>query len=316
MDAGVHSGGMKNVSLTVVLAFFANLVVALGKSLAAVLTGSASMTAEAAHSWADVGNEIFLLVADRRGSGRADKRHPLGHGRESYFWSTIAAFGLFTAGAVVSIWHGFTELLDPEPATDYWIAYLVLGVSALLEGTSFLQALRQSRAGAKERGIPTLRFVLDSSNPTLRAVFAEDSAALIGLAIAFLGILLHQLTGIAAFDAIGSILVGVLLGIVAIILIDRNRRFLVGQGIGAELRKTILGLILDRAEIDRVTYIHVEYVGPERVFLVAAVDVRGDETETHVAVILRRLERDLERNDHIEEAILTLSTPDDVSLVP
>jgi cation diffusion facilitator family transporter len=306
---------MANVSLTVVLAFFANLVVALGKSVAAALTGSASMTAEAAHSWADVGNEVFLLVADRRGAGRADKLHPLGYGREAYFWSTIAAFGLFTAGAIVSITHGVQELIDPEPATDYWIAYLVLGVSAVLEGISFTQALRQSRAGAKDRGVHTLRFVLDSSNPTLRAVFAEDAAALVGLAIAFLGVLLHQLTGSPAWDAIGSILVGVLLGIVAIVLIDRNRRFLIGQGVSGEVRETVIDLLLERPSVDRVTYVHVEYVGPDRVFLVAAVDLRGDETESNVAIVLRRIERELEEDDRIEEAILTLSTPEDASLV-
>jgi cation diffusion facilitator family transporter len=305
---------MAKVSLTVVLAFFANLVVALGKSVAAALTGSASMTAEAAHSWADVGNEVFLLVADRRGAGRADKLHPLGYGREAYFWSTIAAFGLFTAGAIVSITHGVQELLDPEPATDYWIAYLVLGVSAVLEGISFTQALRQSRAGARNRGVHTLRFVLDSSNPTLRAVFAEDAAALVGLAIAFLGVLLHQVTGSPAWDAIGSILVGVLLGIVAIVLIDRNRRFLVGQGVSGEVRETVIDLLLERPSVDRVTYVHVEYVGPDRVFLVAAVDLRGDETESNVAIVLRRIERELEEDDRIEEAILTLSTPEDASL--
>jgi cation diffusion facilitator family transporter len=305
---------MAKVSLTVVLAFFANLVVALGKSVAAALTGSASMTAEAAHSWADVGNEVFLLVADRRGAGRADKLHPLGYGREAYFWSTIAAFGLFTAGAIVSITHGVPELLDPEPATDYWIAYLVLGVSAVLEGISFTQALRQSRAGARNRGVHTLRFVLDSSNPTLRAVFAEDAAALVGLAIAFLGVLLHQVTGSPAWDAIGSILVGVLLGIVAIVLIDRNRRFLVGQGVSGEVRETVIDLLLERPSVDRVTYVHVEYVGPDRVFLVAAVDLRGDETESNVAIVLRRIERELEEDDRIEEAILTLSTPEDRSL--
>jgi cation diffusion facilitator family transporter len=305
---------MANVSVTVVLAFFANLAVAIGKSVAAALTGSASMTAEAAHSWADAGNEVFLLVADRRGAGRADRQHPLGHGREAYFWSTIAAFGLFTAGAIVSITHGIQELLDPEPATDYWIAYLVLGVSAVLEGISFAQALRQSRAGASRRGVRTLRFVLTSSNPTLRAVFAEDSAALIGLAIAFLGVLLHQLTGSPLFDSIGSILVGVLLGVVAIVLIDRNRRFIVGEGVGEELTRTVVDLLLERRAVERVTYLHLEYVGPERVFLVAAVDLRGDETESNVAVLLRRIERELEGDDHIEEAILTLSTPEDVSL--
>ncbi|MCB8775821.1 cation transporter, partial [Escherichia coli] len=104
------------------------------KSIAAALTGSASMTAEAAHSWADAGNEVFLLVADRRSQRPRDNRHPMGYGREAYVWSMFAAFGLFTAGAVVSIMHGIQELLDPEPAGDFLSAYLVLGVAFVLEG--------------------------------------------------------------------------------------------------------------------------------------------------------------------------------------
>ena len=307
---------MAKVSFTVVLAFGANLLVAIAKTVAATLTGSASIMAEAAHSWADTGNEIFLVVADRRGSGGRDAKHPLGYGREQYFWSTIAAFGLFTAGAILAIWNGIQELVDPEPATDYWIAYLVLGISGVLEGISFSQALRQARAAARARGTGTLQQVLNSSNSTLRAVFAEDAAALIGLAIAFLGVLLHQLTGSAVYDALGSILVGVLLGIVAIVLIDRNRRFLVGQEPSDDLNNVALGLLLDRDDVERVTYLHLEFVGPERVYLVAAVDLTGDETEEHLAVRLRRLERLLEDNEHIEEAVLTLSTPDEDSLVP
>lgn len=305
---------MGKVSFTVVLAFFANLVVAIAKTAASLLTGSASMTAEAAHSWADTGNEIFLLVADRRGSLVRDAEHPLGYGRETYFWSTIAAFGLFTAGAVVSIVHGVQELGSPESTGAFWIDYLVLGISAVFEGASFSQALRQAHAAAKERGSGILSHVLRSSNPTLRAVFAEDSAALIGLGIAVLGILLHQLTGNAVYDAIGSILVGVLLGVVAVILIERNRRFLVGQATSAGLNSAVLGTLLERDDIDRVTYIHLEFVGPERVYLVAAVDVKGNEDEAHVAVTLRRIERDLELNEHIEEAVLTLATPDETSL--
>jgi cation diffusion facilitator family transporter len=305
---------MSTVSPTVVLAFGANLLVAIAKTFAAALTGSASITAEAAHSWADTGNEIFLLVADRRGAEKRDERHPLGHGRESYFWSTIAAFGLFTAGAVLAVTHGVQELLDPEPASDFWIAYLVLGVSAVLEGISFTQALRQARSGARETGSGTIEHVLATSNPTLRAVFAEDSAALVGLGIAFLGVLLHQLTGSPVYDALGSILVGLLLGVVAIVLIDRNRRFLVGQEVDDALDAVALGTLLARPEIERVTYLHLEYVGPGRVYLVAAVDLTGDDTETHVAVRLRTIEHDLTVNEHIEEAVLTLATPDEASL--
>jgi len=306
---------MPTVSLTVVLAFCANLAVAIAKTIAAFLTGSASMTAEAAHSWADTGNEIFLLIADRRGAIERDDEHPLGYGRETYFWSTIAAFGLFTAGAVISVAHGIQELNAPESSRDVWVAYLVLGISAILEAFSFQQALRQARGAARERGQRTLDHVLTSSNTTLRAVFAEDAAALVGLVIAFFGVLLHQLTGYAVYDAIGSILVGILLGIVAIVLMDRNRRFVVGQEASDEVTNAVLREVLESDAIERVTYLHLEFVGPSRIYLVAAVDLTGNDDESRLAVRLHTIERAIEENEYIQRAVLTLSMPDDESLV-
>ena len=219
------------------------------------------------------------------------------------------------AGAVVSIWHGITELGETGPAEDLLLNYLVLGVAFLLEGTSFVQAYRQAHGAATKRRVPVLRHVLQSSNPTLRAVFAEDAAALIGLVIAFLGVFLHQVTGLAVFDAIGCIAVGLLLGVVAIVLIERNRRFLVGEATSPELEDAVLSELLRRREIERVTYLHLEFVGPSRVFLVAAVDLTGNEDEDHVAVRLRRVEASLEESRYIEEAVLTLSIPGDESLV-
>jgi cation diffusion facilitator family transporter len=303
-------------SLTVIIAFSANLLVAVAKTIASLLTGSASMIAESAHSWADTGNEIFLYVADRRGTRMRDRDHPLGYGKETYVWSMFAAFGLFTVGAVVSIYHGVTELSSTAEDTDYLVNYIVLGLSFLLEGTSFLQAFRQARGTAKKRRIPILKSVLGSSNSTLRAVFAEDSAALVGLLIAFLGILLHELTGLAVFDAVGSILVGILLGVVAVVLIDRNRRFLIGESPSDEVESTVLRRLLARDDIARVTYLHTEFVGPGKIYLVAAVDMAGNADEEHVAVALRRVEREIEENDLVEEAVLTLATPDEASLVP
>ena len=303
-------------TLTVLVAFGANLLIAVAKSVAALLTGSASMVAEAAHSWADAGNEVFLFVAGRRSARRRDDAHPLGYGKESYVWSMFAAFGLFTAGAVVSIMHGVSELSSTEEDSDYLVAYVVLAVAFVLEGTSFLQALRQARGTARRTRTPLLRSVLRGSDPTLRAVFAEDAAALVGLVVAFLGILLHELTGNAVWDAVGSILVGVLLGVVALVLIDRNRRFLVGERPGPEVRSRVLARLLERPDVARVTYLHLEFVGPSRVYLVAAVDLAGDEREEHVAVALRRLEADLEEHDLVEEAVLTLATPDEPALTP
>lgn len=301
-------------TFTVILAFSANLLIAGAKSFAAAFTGSASMVAEAAHSWADAGNEIFLLIADKRSQRPRDARHPMGYGREAYIWSMFAAFGLFTAGAVVSIMHGVQELFNPEPAGDFLIAYLVLGVSFVLEGISFTQAYRQARKTARLMQMPTLEHVANSSNPTLRAVFAEDAAALIGLLIAFLGILLHQLTGSPIPDAIGSIAVGLLLGVIAVVLIDRNRRFLVGQSASREAEELAVELLLKRPEIDRVTYIHLEFVGPSKLYLVAAVDLQGNRNEDDVALKLRQLERELENVGYIEEAVITLSTKDEPAL--
>jgi Co/Zn/Cd efflux system component len=191
----------------------------------------------------------------------------------------------------------------------------VLAVSAILEGTSFRQAFTQARGDARRRRQPTLKYVLRSSDTTLRAVFAEDSAALIGLVIAFLGVLLHQLTGNAVYDAVGSILVGVLLGIVAVILIDRNRRFVVGQEASDEVTNEVLREVLEGGGIDRVTYLHLEFVGPSRIYLVAAVDLTGNDDEARLAVRLRNIERQIEKNENIQRAVLTLSLPDDKALV-
>jgi cation diffusion facilitator family transporter len=302
--------------LTVLIAFLANLLIAIAKSVAAVVTSSASMLAEAAHSWADAGNEIFLLIADRRSDRGPDSRHPMGFGREAYVWSMFAAFGLFTAGAVVSIWHGVQQLLEPEEASNFRVAYIVLGIAFVLEGISFIQATTQARrlAAAQGRRVPS--YVLNTSNPTLRAVFAEDAAALIGITIAVTGIALHQITGSVTPDAIGSILVGVLLAVVAVFLIDRNRRFLVGEVVRPEVRQHVLRELLARPEIDRITYLHLEFVGPARLYLVASVDMAGDDVEHNVAVRLRQVERELEEQENIEEAVLTLATPDEASLTP
>lgn len=303
-------------TLTVLLAFGANLLVAIAKTAAAVLTGSASMTAEATHSWADTGNEILLVVADRRAKHPADRAHPLGYGRESYIWSMFAALGLFALGAGVSITHGIQELVHAGPASDFGIAYTVLAVAFVLEGISFRQAYRQVRkeAAAAERDL--LEHALKTSDPTVRAVFAEDAAALVGLVIAFAGILAHQLTGSPVPDAVGSILVGILLGVIAIVLIDRNRRFLVGEEATGQLHEAGLRALLELPEVERVTMLRMEYLGPRQVFVVGAVDLVGDDAEHTVAERLDRCEKALEERPYIRKAILSLATPGDPPLMP
>jgi cation diffusion facilitator family transporter len=299
-------------TFTVLVAFGANLVIAVAKTAAAMLSGSASMTAEAAHSWADTGNEIFLLIANRRSARTPDERRPLGYGREAYVWSLLAAVGLFVVGAAVSVWRGVTELLHGgEGAEDYRLAYLVLAVAFVLEGISLAQAYRQLRREAEEFDTEVLEYAMHTSDPTVRAVFAEDSAALVGIAIAFVGILLHQLTGNAMWDALGSLLVGVLLGVVAVILIDRNRQFLTGNPGSPRIHDALVDELRAFREVAEVRFLRAEFIGPKALFVVASVDLVGDDPESSIAVTLRELENRLENNPYVAEAVLTVSEPDD-----
>jgi cation diffusion facilitator family transporter len=300
---------------TVLVAFGANVLIALAKSAAAALTGSSSLVAEAAHSWADAGNEIFLLVANRRSRRPADPAHPFGYGREAYVWSLFAALGLFVAGAAVSVIDGVQELLHPEPAGHFAVGYGVLAVSFVLEGISFRQSVRQARSEARSSQRDLFEHVLVTSDPTLRAVFAEDAAALIGVLIAAAGLGTHQLTGSPVPDAAGSILVGLLLAVVAVVLINRNRQFLVGQEADPRVRSAAIGALLDEPEVARVTYLRLEIVGPRMISVVGAVDLTGDDAESHVAVRLRALETRLGASPAVAGAVLSLSAPDDPTLV-
>jgi cation diffusion facilitator family transporter len=299
---------------TVLVALAANLLIAIAKSVAAVLTGSASVLAEAAHSWADAGNEVLLAVANRRSRRPPDVAHPLGHGREAYVWSLFAALGLFVAGAAVSVTHGVQELLSPEPASDYAIGYVVLAVSFVLESISLLQSLRQARPEAAALQRDVIQHVLATSDPTLRAVFAEDTAALVGLVIATAGLVAHQLTGSSVPDAIGSILVGLLLAVVAFVLINSNRRFLVGVEADPRVRAAALQALLAAPEVARVTYLRLEVVGPRMISVIGDVDLTGDDAESHLAVRLRALEARISASPAVAGTVLSLSAPDEPSL--
>jgi cation diffusion facilitator family transporter len=312
----VADGGKSESLITVVVAFVANAAIATAQTVAATLPRSASMVAESAHSWADTGNEVFLFVAERRAGKEPDAGHPLGYGRDAYVWSMFAAVGLFTVGAVLSIQHGISELASGGESTDPLIAYIVLAVSFVLETVSFLRALGQVRRSAGEADRDVLDYALNTSDPTVRAVFFEDLAALAGILIAALGIVLHEVTGSEAWDAAGSIGVGVLLGIVAVVLIQQNRKFLIGEAVNPDLRRGALQLLLEHPEITRVTYLHLEYVGPGQVFLVAAVDLEGNSPEDELAERLRRLNEELQAKPHILRAVLTLSTQREAAVTP
>jgi cation diffusion facilitator family transporter len=306
-------GGSESLR-TILVAFGANILIAVAKTGAGLLTGSASILAEAAHSWADTGNEIFLLIASRRSRRPADQAHPFGHGREAYVWSMFAALGLLAAGAAVSIARGVQELINPEPASHFAVGYIVLAVSFVLEGVSFLQSVRQARPEAESAQRDLIEHVLATSDPTLRAVFAEDSAALAGLLIAAAGLAAHQLTGSPIPDAAGSVLVGLLLAVVAILLVGRNLRFLVGQEADPRVRAAAVQALMAAPEVARVTYLRLEIVGPRTVSVIGDVDLTGDDTEAHLAVRLRALEAKITASPAVAGTVLSLSAPDEPTL--
>lgn len=250
--------------VTVLIAVGANVIIAIAKTVAAFMTGSASMIAESAHSWADAGNGTLLIVAEKKAVKPADNSHPLGYGKESYVWSMIAAFGVFMAGSIVSIYTGITEWNAPETETNYTIGFIILAVAFVLEGFSLVQAYLQSKKHGQAINVSALGYVVNTSNPTLRGVFFEDLAAVIGLVVAAAAMGMHAYTGEPFWDALGSIIVGILLGMVAIFLINRNRDFLVGYKVSEKTHCYILTELLNHPDIDSVSYLHLEWVGPKK----------------------------------------------------
>lgn len=295
--------------ITVLIAVGANVIIAIAKTIAAFMTGSASMIAESAHSWADAGNGTLLIVAEKKAVKPADASHPLGYGKESYVWSMIAAFGVFMAGSIVSIYTGITEWNAAESETNYTIGFIVLAVAFLLEGFSLVQAYLQSKKHGQAMNISAIGYVVSTSNPTLRGVFFEDLAAVTGLVIAAAAMGMHAYTGEPFWDALGSIIVGLLLGAVAIFLISRNRDFLVGYKVSKKIHDYALNELLTHPDIDSVSYLHLEWVGPKKIFMVAAVDIAGNQKEKELAQKFEDIENQFRANPLFQEAILTLSVP-------
>ena len=313
-DAEPNGGGES--LLTVIVALIANALVAVAKSVAAVITGSASMVAEAVHSWADAGNQIFLLIAERRGARPRDDLHPRGYGRDTYIWSLFAAVGLFAAGGVVSVYHGITALGSEGESGDYLINYVVLAVAFVLEGISFRQAVEADpRPGLDVRDAPAV-----VHQPHLQPDPARGLPGGLGRAHRHparrTGVGLHQLTGNAVWDALGSIAVGLLLGVAAVFLIGRNRQFLVGQTVSQETWERAAGEHAARAARGGPGDLPAPGVRRARPLLPGR---RGRPDRGRRGAAPRRpaaeLEASIEDRDFIVDAVLTLSTPDERALV-
>jgi len=259
---------------TVVVAGAANLLIAVLKLVAGVLTGSAAMLAEAVHSLADTVTEVLLLTALRRSVRPADRVHPLGYGKERFFWALIAAVSIFVSGAVFALVEGVRTIFSGGgEQTVVWAAYGVLVVSFALEGTSWLKALRQVRAeaAAERRGMG--EYLRRSDDPTVKTVFYEDSAALTGLVLALAGIGLHQLTGSGVWDGLASVLIGLLLAGVAYLLGRTNKALLVGRQADPNLVHRVHQLLDAAPEVVAVVDLITQVMGTDRVLVCARIDV-------------------------------------------
>jgi cation diffusion facilitator family transporter len=269
------SGGGES-TWTVVLALGANAAVGVLKLVAGLLTGSSAMLAEAAHSVADTSTEGLLLTALRRSGRSPDRSHPFGYGKERFFWSMIAAVSVFVTGATFSIYEGISTIVEnaPDPAEEHyaWVAYAVLGLSAVIEGTSWQQAVRQTWREKRELGLSLRRYLQLSDDPTVKSVLFEDTAALLGLLFAAVGVVTHQLTGSAVADGIASVLIGLLLAGVAYILGRTNMHLLIGRSAEPRVVRAVFDHLSDVPEVDQVVDLQTMLTGTDSVLLCARVD--------------------------------------------
>ena len=278
---------------TVVIAGLANLAIAAAKLVAGTLSGSAAMLSEAAHSFADTVNEVFLYVALRRGGKEPDDEHPFGYGKESFVWAFIAALFTFIGGAGFSIYNGVTTIVGGEEGGHYLVSYLVLAVSFIAEGVSFLRARRQVTGESARWGISLATFLRLTPDTTVKAVFFEDSAALIGLVLAAVGIGLAQLTGSELWDGLASIAIGLLLLFVASVLARNNVSLLVGRAVPRRIHNQIAEDLAGIPVVVAVPTLLTMQLGPGDILVAAKVDfddnVTGGEIEAASDDAERRL---------------------------
>jgi len=271
MARGDGQGGSRR---TVLVALAANASIAVAKAFAGLVSGSSAMLAEAAHSVADTMNQLFLLFSLTFSERAADEEHPFGYGKERFFWAFLAAVGIFVAGAGFSLYEGFHRVFGPQQEEgSYLIAYAVLAFSLAAEGTSLLRAMRQTRGEARDRKKTPVGYVRGSRDPTTKTVLFEDSAAVIGVVLAVLGVGLHQITGDQVYDGLASIAIGILLIVVALALGRDTKRLLIGEAALPEERDAIRDVLEDRPEVEDVVQLMTMALAPDRLLVAARVDL-------------------------------------------
>jgi len=263
------------------------------KFAAGILTGSGALLSEAAHSAGGTSTEFLLLTALRRSDRAPDRKHPFGYGKERYFWSLLAAMAIFISGALFSFFEGVHTILTQPSQQHAWVNYVVLLGAAVLESISFRQAVNQARSGAARRRMSLFAHIQNTDDPTVKSVVLEDSAALVGLVLAAVGVALHQLTGSATYDGLASIAIGCLLVSAAVALAQNCRPLLVGQQADAELIQAIEASLERQPEVLDVVDLLTMMVGADNVLLCARVDFADPVSSADLERACVRIDDDL-----------------------
>jgi cation diffusion facilitator family transporter len=257
----------------VVAACLANGGIAIAKIAGFVFTGAASMLAEAVHSVADTGNQALLLLGARRGDRPEDANHQFGFGRERYFWSFVVAMVLFGLGSVYAVYEGIERLIHPEPLKSPGIAVAILGIATVLESWSFRTALREAASLRGDMG--WLEFLRRTKAAELPVVLLEDTGALIGLFFAFCGVGLSLLTGDPRFDALGSVVIGVLLGVLALLLSFEMQSLLIGEAADPDVEAAIRRAFAEAPAVRRLIHLRTVHLGPDELLVAAKLEFDG-----------------------------------------
>ena len=279
-----HSGSKK----VIYAALAGNLLIAITKCGAAAFTGSSAMTSEGVHSLVDTGNEVLLLYGLHRASRPADLSHPFGHGRELYFWSFVVAVLVFALGAGVSFYEGVSHVLAPHPAENVLVNYVVLGLSFLFEGFSWWVALREFRAKKGRQGY--LDAVRRSKDPTTFTVLFEDSAALIGLALAAAGIAAADLLEMPELDGVASIGIALVLAATALFLARESKGLLIGEPALPAIQESVLRTAQRDPAVQRANGVITVHLGPDQIVAALSIEFEDDLTAPAVEACVLRIE--------------------------
>lgn len=279
----------KGSTRVILAALIGNALIAVTKFAAALITGSSAMISEGIHSLVDTGNQILLLYGLRQARRPPDRRFPFGHGKEVYFWSFVVAILIFAVGAGISMYEGIQHLLHPTPIRNVYVNYLVLGLAMVFEGAAWYFAFVEFRRSKGSWGY--LEAVQRGKDPTLFVVLFEDSAAMLGLLVAFLGVLLTDLTGIVYFDGAASVVIGVILGVTAVWLAHETKGLLIGESANRQVVDGIRALVTSFDEVHHVNEVLTMHMGPDFILLNLSVKFADGATALEIEAAAARIDR-------------------------